>query len=251
MPAVHPTVLPETGAGGSPPCSLASPGVSGLSGAHRHRRLLVQPRAGSSRPPAPLRPGRPRPRDLRAGAADAEDEHPPRLDRRERRLGAGERHARLRLRDPIRGVRGLGCRRTRSSSRSSTRTTSSRRSRGCAQSGVRTAGRFVWEHFAAEHVEPAGRAFDADLLADRLRARALRGAGDREPARALRLPPGPHRRRGPAAATAVPRPEPRAAAVPRRLHEQAQADRRGDRGVPRRARARSCGWCSRRRSTAA
>jgi len=28
-------------------------------------------------------------------------------------------------------------------------------------SGVRTVGRFVWEHFAAEHVEPAGRAFDA------------------------------------------------------------------------------------------
>ncbi|HET6831529.1 MAG TPA: glycosyltransferase family 4 protein [Solirubrobacterales bacterium] len=26
--------------------------------------------------------------------------------------------------------------------------------------GVRTVGRFVWEHFAAEHVEPAGRAFD-------------------------------------------------------------------------------------------
>ncbi|MFN8112095.1 MAG: glycosyltransferase [Solirubrobacterales bacterium] len=28
------------------------------------------------------------------------------------------------------------------------------------ESGVRTAGRFVWEHFSAEHVEPAGRAFD-------------------------------------------------------------------------------------------
>jgi len=28
------------------------------------------------------------------------------------------------------------------------------------EAGVRTAGRFVWEHFAAEHVEPAGRAFD-------------------------------------------------------------------------------------------
>jgi glycosyltransferase involved in cell wall biosynthesis len=27
--------------------------------------------------------------------------------------------------------------------------------------GVRTAGRFVWEHFAVEHVEPARRAFDA------------------------------------------------------------------------------------------
>jgi glycosyltransferase involved in cell wall biosynthesis len=27
-------------------------------------------------------------------------------------------------------------------------------------SGVRTIGRFVWEHFAPEHVEPAGRAFD-------------------------------------------------------------------------------------------
>lgn len=29
------------------------------------------------------------------------------------------------------------------------------------ESGLRTAGRFVWEQFAAEHVEPAGRAFDA------------------------------------------------------------------------------------------
>jgi glycosyltransferase involved in cell wall biosynthesis len=28
------------------------------------------------------------------------------------------------------------------------------------ESGVRTAGRFVWEHFAAEHVEPATHAFD-------------------------------------------------------------------------------------------
>lgn len=27
-------------------------------------------------------------------------------------------------------------------------------------SGVRTVGRFVWEHFAAEHVEPAGEAFE-------------------------------------------------------------------------------------------
>jgi glycosyltransferase involved in cell wall biosynthesis len=29
------------------------------------------------------------------------------------------------------------------------------------ESGVRTAGRFVWEQFSAEHVEPAGRALDA------------------------------------------------------------------------------------------
>jgi 1,2-diacylglycerol 3-alpha-glucosyltransferase len=28
------------------------------------------------------------------------------------------------------------------------------------RSGVRTVGRFVWEHFAAEHVEPAGEAFE-------------------------------------------------------------------------------------------
>ncbi len=31
---------------------------------------------------------------------------------------------------------------------------------GLRGSGVRTIGRFVWEHFSAEHVEPAGRAFD-------------------------------------------------------------------------------------------
>jgi glycosyltransferase involved in cell wall biosynthesis len=29
------------------------------------------------------------------------------------------------------------------------------------EAGLATAGRFVWEHFAPEHVEPAGRAFDA------------------------------------------------------------------------------------------
>ena len=29
------------------------------------------------------------------------------------------------------------------------------------RSGVRTAGRFVWEHFSDEHVAPAGEAFDA------------------------------------------------------------------------------------------
>jgi 1,2-diacylglycerol 3-alpha-glucosyltransferase len=29
------------------------------------------------------------------------------------------------------------------------------------EAGLRTAGRFVWEHFATEHVEPATRAFDA------------------------------------------------------------------------------------------
>jgi 1,2-diacylglycerol 3-alpha-glucosyltransferase len=32
---------------------------------------------------------------------------------------------------------------------------------GLRADGVRSVGRFVWEHFAAEHVEPAQRAFDA------------------------------------------------------------------------------------------
>ena len=35
-----------------------------------------------------------------------------------------------------------------------------RRDRPAPRSGVRTIGRFVWEHFSDEHVEPAGRAFD-------------------------------------------------------------------------------------------
>ena len=72
--------------------------------------------------------------------------------RRDRRLG---------LPDPGRGAGRVGRASTSSTSRSSTRTTSSRRSRRCATSGVRTAGRFVWEQFATEHVEPAKRALDA------------------------------------------------------------------------------------------
>ena len=49
---------------------------------------------------------------------------------------------------------------TSSSWRSSTRTTSSRRSRRCAQPGSPTVGRFVWEQFSDEHVEPARRALE-------------------------------------------------------------------------------------------
>ena len=55
--------------------------------------------------------------------------------------------------------------------------------------GVATVGRFVWEQFSAEHVEPAKRALDVGLLADRLRAGALRDDGDREPPRPLGHPP--------------------------------------------------------------
>ena len=54
----------------------------------------------------------------------------------------------------------LGRRATGSRPSSATRTTSSTSSRRCARRGVRTIGRFVWEHFTAEHVAGAREAFD-------------------------------------------------------------------------------------------
>ena len=45
--------------------------------------------------------------------------------------------------------------------------------------GVRTIGRFVWEHFSEEHVEPAQRGVRRHLLDDARRARALPRHGHR------------------------------------------------------------------------
>ena len=177
-------------------------------------------------------------------------EHPAGVRRPQRRLGPAAGDRGLGLPDPGRRAASPGGARTSSRSRSSTRTTSSRRSRRCARSGVRTVGRFVWEQFSAEHVEPAKRAFDVDLLADRLRAGALRGDGDREPARALGHPPraaAPTRptsgRPAPSVASSIPagflsKRKPVAAVAARRSRrvgdERGAADRQG----PGRARAR-------------
>ena len=56
-------------------------------------------------------------------------------------------------------------------------TTSSTSSRRLSASGVRTIGRFVWEHFSGEHVEPAKEAFDviySMTAAEQERYRGLR-----------------------------------------------------------------------------
>ena len=55
--------------------------------------------------------------------------------------------------------------------------------------GVRTIGRFVWERFSDEHVEPARRRLRPRLLDDPGRAGALRGDGDRGALRAVGRPP--------------------------------------------------------------
>ena len=95
-----------------------------------------------------------------------------------------------RLPDPGRRARRLGARRTRSTLALFDQNYEFEAIAELRAAGVATAGRFVWEQFSSEHVEPAKRALDVDLLADRLRAGALRDAGDREPPRALGHPPG-------------------------------------------------------------
>ena len=63
------------------------------------------------------------------------------------------------------------------------------------RSGVRTIGRFVWEHFADEHVEGAQEAFDVIYSLTRAEQERYAGDGDREPVRAVGLPPGADRGR--------------------------------------------------------
>jgi 1,2-diacylglycerol 3-alpha-glucosyltransferase len=47
--------------------------------------------------------------------------------------------------------------------------------------GVRTAGRFVWEHFSAEHVDPAGEAFDVVYSLTAAERERYDGMGIRSP----------------------------------------------------------------------
>ena len=134
-------------------------------------------------------------------------------------------------------------------------------------SGVRTIGRFVWEHFAAEHVEPAGRAFDriysltaceqqryAEMGIETPRVRwgcfpdlveLARSLEPRRPGRPDAIPgwaethmssrPVPPRRpaeTGREAEDLPGRSGPGLLPVSGRLHVEAQAARRDDRGVP-------------------
>ncbi len=80
--------------------------------------------------------------------------------------------------------------------------------------GIRTVGRFVWEHFSAEHVEGAKSRVRRRLLVHPRRAGALRRDGDRQPLRHLGLPPGARRRRRRAAPLGG---RARAGRLPRRL----------------------------------
>ena len=79
---------------------------------------------------------------------------------------------------------------TGSTPRSSTTPTSSASIRdGLRANGVRTVGRFVWEHFSDDDVEPAQEAFDVIYSMTDAEHAALRDDGHRGRARALRDPP--------------------------------------------------------------
>ena len=115
-----------------------------------------------------------------------------RCRRRRGRTTSGRRRASPRpptSSSPSDELRRLGRARPASTPASSTRTTSSTRSRRCAASGVRTIGRFVWERFSDEHVEPTQRGLRPRLLDDPGRAGALRGDGDRGALRPVGRPP--------------------------------------------------------------
>ena len=95
--------------------------------------------------------------------------------------------------------------------------------------GVRTIGRFVWEHFAPEDAEPARDAYDVIYSFTRAEQERYRGFGIESPLLTLGLPPGAggDRRAGGRAASGERRD---LVLRPRQLHGQAQAlpgDRRG------------------------
>ena len=58
------------------------------------------------------------------------------------------------------------------------------------RSGVRTIGRFVWEHFSAEHVEPALEAFDRIYSLTACELERYARDGDRDAAGAVGMLPG-------------------------------------------------------------
>ena len=127
--------------------------------------------------------------------------------------------------------------RTSSTSPSSTRTTSSSAIAELRDAGVRTVGRFVWEQFSSEHVEPARAGPRRRLLADRRRARALpRRSGSRARGCAGGSTRSCSRRLASRRTSA--RPGRRAVLLSRRLPEQAQAAGRDAEGVPQGRRRR-------------
>ena len=111
--------------------------------------------------------------------------------------------------------------------------------------GVRTIGRFVWEHFTAEHVEPARGGLRRRLLGHRGRAGALPRLGAGDAPRPVGDPPGAAR--GPGRAR---RRRARPVRLPGRLPRPPQARRAGDRGVLAHDGDQRCGCSSRRRSSA-
>ena len=162
--------------------------------ARRDRHEVVQPRPAGGRPPAALGARRARPRDLRARAAEEGARPAARGARPRRRLGPARASPRRRAYDVPRGrVRGLG-RRERDRGRPLRPELPVRRARAsCAPAGCATIGRFVWEHFTAEHVAGAREAFDVVYSLTRAEQERYRGDGPRDALRALGLPPGADR----------------------------------------------------------
>ena len=120
---------------------------------------------------------------------------------------------------------------------------------------MRTIGRFVWEHFTAEHVAGAREAFDVVYSLTRAEQERYGELGIETPYVHLGLPPGADRgrRRGGSRAASGER---RAASgrqsvpLPRRLPRPPQAARAGARGVRGDHRRPACGCSSRPRSSA-
>ena len=147
-------------------------------------------------------------------------------------------------------VRRAGSRRTGSRRSSATRTTSSRSWRSCVRAGCATIGRFVWEHFTAEHVAGASRGLRRRLLAHPRRAGALPRDGPGDALRALGLPPGAGRGRRSRSRRRRPQRR-RVTFVCFRGGSWGTASRSSR--CSRRSRRptiRACGWWSRRRSSA-
>ena len=217
--------------------------------ARRRRHEVVQPRPAGGRPPAALGGRRARARELRPRAA--EEGEAARGPGRSTATTSGTSPASPRPRpttSPREEYLRLGRGATGSRRSSATRTTSSPSSRSFAAAASRTIGRFVWEHFTADHVAGAREAFDVVYSLTRAEQAALPRDGPRDALRPVGLPSGADRGRrgGPAGSEA------RAGALrlSRRLSRPPQAARAGARGVRGDRATSACGWSSRPRSSA-
>ena len=219
--------------------------------ARRRRQQVVQPRPAGGRTPAALGGRRARPRDVRARAAEEGARPAPGGARPRRRLGPARGDRGVGLRRARRASTTPGSRRTGSRRSSAIRTTSSRSWRSCARAACATIGRFVWEHFTAEHVAGAARGLRRRLLAHPRRAGALprrwawrrptcRGAATRSWSRSVSArEPQPRTRRRARHASSFPGGSSGIAS------RSSRCSRRS-----RRPTTRACGWWSRRRSSA-